>query len=100
MVSPEKYYSVKHYYPNAVYPRNDGSQTIIKTIRISHEENLMWDSKKIHALLSGRLENERELSLLRELYKIVKAKMKTVKKLTVKESKTLEFIEDILNIEN
>ena len=51
-MSSEKYYD-DEFHPNAIYPKNNGEITKIKTIRISQEEEANWDSKAIHEFLSG-----------------------------------------------
>lgn len=49
-MSGEKYYD-DLYHPNAIYPRNDGTKTYLKTIRITKEEEANWNSKEVHEFL-------------------------------------------------
>lgn len=56
----EKYYNIEKAYPKGKYVRNDGTITIIKTIRISEEENKIWDSNLIHDFLQGKIANPKK----------------------------------------
>ena len=49
----EKYYDKEKYRPKAHYIRNDGTQTKIKTIRLTQEELSNWDPKSVHLFLKG-----------------------------------------------
>jgi len=55
-MSGEKYYDDK-YHPKSTYPRNDGTTTFMKSIRLTKEEIDIWNktklSKRIHKILAG-----------------------------------------------
>ena len=55
-MSSKKYYD-DLYHPKAIYPKNNGEITKIKTIRISQEEEANWDSKAIHEFLQGNIQS-------------------------------------------
>lgn len=101
--SKEKYYDPDNYYPNAEYPRNDGSKTKLFHIRLTQDEINTWKelkfSKRVHSILKGEeyidLDSKK---LLKDLYNIMNDYMTPKDKLTPELMTKLLEIEEILNV--
>ena len=59
----DKYYDEVNQYPNSTYPKNNGEITKIKTIRLTQEEEVNWDSKAIHEFLSGEIQSNDSIKI-------------------------------------
>lgn len=100
-----KYYDDVKQYPKAVYPKNNGEITKIKTIRLSREEEANWDSKAIHEFLQGNTKSNDSIKIntlkryLKGLYDIMNKKMNPNANLEPEELKLLLNIEEVINYE-
>lgn len=81
----DKYYDVINLYPRGKYPRNDGTITTLKTIRLTPEELINWNVKAVHKFLQGELTTpealevvklQLEIEMLEAIIKVYKEKSK------------------------
>lgn len=105
MDKSDKYYDVKNYRPKAIYPKDDGTTTYLKAIRLPKEELDNWDSKAIHEFLQGNTKSNDALKInllkkdLKRLYqimnvfllpKITESKIAEIPNSVIEEIETLE----------
>ena len=104
-MSNEKYYDEVNQYPNAIYPKNNGEITKIKTIRLSMEELSNWDSKAIHEFLQGNTQSNDSIKIsklkhyLKGLYDIMNTKMDPNANLKPENMELLLNIEEVISYE-
>lgn len=104
-MSSEKYYDEKTYSPRNEYPRNDGTKTYLKNIRITQEEVSNWDSKAIHEFLLGNTQSNDSIKIsklkhyLKGLYDIMNTKMDPKANLEPENMELLLNIEEVISYE-
>ena len=100
-----KYYDDVNQYPNSTYPKNNGEITKIKTIRLTQEEEVNWDSKAIHDFLQGLDKSNDSIKIntlkhyLKGLYDIMVNKMDPNSSLDTIEKELLKNISEVVDYE-